>query len=241
MWQRLSSSNRPLDKATKTMLKVEFLAPASAILMKHFEDDCCNEEFLKMYFCNKKKSGAGVNVTVEITGRGQALVTFKDLSGECEEFNLCECIKYCLIRISCFSNTSMDTEILLTCCSGPLQAKIVRSGNVSFLCLHHLQSPFACNLSVGVGPARLVESSRLLRAATQHAGSSCPVSLLRHFSGWVTWMWMAPLSSSSLGCLAMSTTVVSSHLMVWWSFHAAPLLQTSPGSFSGRPLGILSA
>ena len=106
MWQRLSSSNRPLDKVTKAMLKVEILAPASAILMKHIEDDCCDEEFLKMYFGNKKKSGAGVNVTVEITGRGQALVTIKDLSGECEEFNLGECIQYCLIKsLSYYAHT----------------------------------------------------------------------------------------------------------------------------------------
>ena len=91
MWQRLSYSNRPLDKVTKAMIKVEFLAPASAVLMKHLEDDCCNEEFLKMYFGNKENSGAGVNVTVEITGRGEALISFENLSGEFKEFNLCEC------------------------------------------------------------------------------------------------------------------------------------------------------
>ena len=88
----LSSSSRPLHKATKAMLKVELLAPANAVLMRHIEDDCCDEEFLKLYFGNKKKSGAGVNVTVDITGRGEALVTFEDLSGECEEFNLYKCI-----------------------------------------------------------------------------------------------------------------------------------------------------
>ena len=97
------------------------------------------------------------------------------------------------------------------------------SGNVShsYECMpHHLQSSFACNLSVGVGPARLVESSCLLRAATQHPGSSSPVSLLRCSPAGVIWMQTASLSSSSLGCLAMSTTVVSSHLMARWSFHA---------------------
>ena len=91
MWQRLSYSTRPLNKAAKTMLKVEFLAPASAVLMKSIEDDCCDEEFLKMYFGSKKKSGAGVDVTVEITGRGEALISFENLSGECKEFNLCVC------------------------------------------------------------------------------------------------------------------------------------------------------
>ena len=89
----------------------------------------------------------------------------------------------------------------------------------SYTCApHHLRSPLARNLSVGGGPARLVESSCLLRAATQQPGSSSPVSLLRRSSVGVIWMWMASLSSSSLGCLAMSTTVVSSHLMAWWFF-----------------------
>ena len=85
---------------------------------------------------------------------------------------------------------------------------------------HHLRSQFTHNLSVGVGPAWLVESSCVLRAATQHPGSSNPGSLLRRSSAGFIWVWMASLSTSSLGCLAMSTTVVSSHLMAWWSFHA---------------------
>ena len=96
MWQRLSYSNRPVDKATKAMLKVDFLDPVNAVLLKSIEDDCCSEEFLKMYFHNKKKSGAGVGVTVVITGRGKALVTFEDLSGECEQ---CECMQCCLTRL----------------------------------------------------------------------------------------------------------------------------------------------
>ena len=82
----------------------------------------------------------------------------------------------------------------------------------SYACApHHLRSPFARNKSVGVGPARLIESSCLLRAATQYPGSSSPVSLLMHSSVGVIWMWMASLSSSLLRCLAMLTTVVSSN------------------------------
>ena len=96
MWQRLSSSKRPLDNTTKAMLKVDFLDPVNTVLMKSIEDDCCSEEFLKKYFRNKNKSGAGVDVTVVITGRGEALVTFEDLSGECEQ---CECMQHCLIII----------------------------------------------------------------------------------------------------------------------------------------------
>ena len=53
----------------------------------------------------------------------------------------------------------------------------------------------------------------VFKVATQHPGSSSPVSLLKRSSTGVMLMWMASLSNSSLGCLAMSTTVVSSHLM----------------------------
>lgn len=89
--QKLSSSNRPLDKTTKTMLKVEFLSPVDTVLIERIDDDCCSEEFLEMYFRNKKTSGAGVKVGVVVTGKGQAAVTFDDLSGECEECKLHEC------------------------------------------------------------------------------------------------------------------------------------------------------
>ena len=89
VFQMLSSSTRPLDKETKAMLKVEFLAPVQTIRIQGIQDEKCDEKLLKMYFQNKKKSGAGVNATVEVTGRGQATVSFepKDLSGECDEYN----------------------------------------------------------------------------------------------------------------------------------------------------------
>ena len=90
----------------------------------------------------------------------------------------------------------------------------------SYACApHHLRLPCVHNLLVGVGPAQLVESSSLLRAATQHPGSSSPVFLLRRSSAGVIWMGMVSLSSSSLGCLATSTIMALSHLMAWWSFH----------------------
>ena len=80
----LSSSTRALDKKAKTMLKVEFLSPVDTVLLEGIKDACCDEGFLKMYFQNKKKSGAGVKATVEVTGRGQASVTFEDFNGECQ-------------------------------------------------------------------------------------------------------------------------------------------------------------
>ena len=81
---------------------------------------------------------------------------------------------------------------------------------------HHSLSPefvgFAGDPSAGV---HFVLPSCLLKVATQYPGSSSPVSLpLRYSSTGVMLMWMASLSNSSLGCLAMSTTVFSSHLMV---------------------------
>ena len=82
--QVLSSSIRPLDKETKAMLKVEALAPVQTVRIEGIQDDKCDERKLKVYFANKKKSGAGVNANVEVTGRGQATVSLepKDLSGE---------------------------------------------------------------------------------------------------------------------------------------------------------------
>ena len=135
-----------------------------------------------------------------------------------------------------FSNTSVDTKFLPTfrpCYSGLLQGEDSdRSGTcLSYACEpHQLQSLFARDLSVGVGPARLVVPSCLLRAATQHPGSSSPASLLRHSSAGVIWMWMASLSNSSLGCLAMSTTAVSSHLMTTPSNGRRPQWLTWPGT-----------
>ena len=82
VWQKLSSSSRPLVKKAKTMLKVEILPPANAVKLEGFKDDCCSEEFLEMYFKNKKKSGAGGNVSVVVTGRQQAAITFEDIHGE---------------------------------------------------------------------------------------------------------------------------------------------------------------
>ena len=101
----------------------------------------------------------------------------------------------------------------------PIQAWIPKTCHSYAWALHHLRLPFARNLSVGFRPAWL----NLLSSQGSHPASrsSSPVSLLRRSSAGVIWMWMASLSSSSsLGCLAMSTSVVSSHLMVWWSFHA---------------------
>ena len=97
------------------------------------------------------------------------------------------------------------------------------------MAIHHI---IHCQL-VGLAgnPAahvRLVLPSCLLKAATQHPGSSSPVSLLRHSPSGVVLKWMASLSNSSPGCLAMSTTVVSSHLMACWSFHACSATATSP-------------
>ena len=57
-----------------------------------------------------------------------------------------------------------------------------------------------------------------LRVAIQHPGSSSPPSLLRE--GRFSLMWIASLSISSLGVLAWSIIVASSHLIGWWFSHA---------------------
>ena len=87
----------------------------------------------------------------------------------------------------------------------------ITSFTVTRVCGIHGRSISGCP----IGPAFC-----LLEVANQHPGSPSPVSLLRCSSTGVMMMWMGSLSNSSLGCLTMSTTVVSSHFMACWSFHA---------------------
>ena len=81
------------------------------------------------------------------------------------------------------------------------------------LASHHALSPEAASRGV-TGSCGIA----FLKAAIQHPGSSSPPSLLRE--GWFSLMWIASLSISSLGVLAWSITVVSSHLIGWWFSHA---------------------
>ena len=59
----------------------------------------------------------------------------------------------------------------------------------------------------------MVLVSCFLRAAIQHLGISSPASLLGHSSAGVMWVWRTSLSGSSPGCLALFSTVASSHLI----------------------------
>ena len=78
----------------------------------------------------------------------------------------------------------------------------------------------------------LVLASCFLKAAIQHPGISSPVSLLRHSSAGVMWMWRTSIFGSSPGCLALSTTVATSQLIEWWSFQACCTI----ADFSSIPL-----
>ena len=82
--------------------------------------------------------------------------------------------------------------------------------------LHHSLSPEPAGPSVGVRLVWLMMLFRLLRAATQHPGSSGPVSLLRHSSAGVMWMWIVSLSNSSLGVCPFQLWLRP----IWW--HVGP-------------------
>ena len=85
VFQKLSSSTLPLVEKTNSMLTVERVSPVDTILFEGIDlkDDKCDERFLTMYFRNKMKSGAGGKATVMVTGKGQAAVTFEDVTGQC--------------------------------------------------------------------------------------------------------------------------------------------------------------
>ena len=110
----------------------------------------------------------------------------------------------------------------------------MRSGNVSFLCLCSALSVITvCAQSVSgcrtCSVGRILMSSQCSHPASRELRSCVPVEAflsLGHLGvdGF--------LNSSSLGCLAMSTTVVPYHLMAWWSSHACSAI----ADFSGVPL-----
>ena len=147
-------------------------------------------------------------------------------------------------RIYCFSNTSVDTKVLLTfwpCCSGLLQGKDSTQRECVILMPSHRIICDHCSHAICQWVSDLLGWLSPPVSSGQPPSIQGAQALLRRSSGGVIWMWMASLSSSSLGCLAMSTTVVSSHLKVWWYFNVCPVLQTFPWSHAGRPLGVLSA
>ena len=94
------------------------------------------------------------------------------------------------------------------------------TGHIYSLASHHALSPETTSRGV-TGSCGIA----FLKAAIQHPGSSSPPSLLRE--GRFSLMWIASLSISSLGVLAWSITVASSHLIGWW-FSQCPLLTGIP-------------
>ena len=65
------------DSVTVPLQAVRLLAVDSIILTK-MEDKWCNKKKLKGYFDNKTKSGASSVKSIEIKGRGQAVVSFSE-------------------------------------------------------------------------------------------------------------------------------------------------------------------
>ena len=64
----------------KTLVRVELCRMSRSIeisnVSKHYDD-----EFLKMYFENHKKSGGGNVTSIDLLGGGKAIVTFEDPEG----------------------------------------------------------------------------------------------------------------------------------------------------------------
>ena len=108
-------------------------------------------------------------------------------------------------------------------CVAPVlfRVKIVHSETVSFLCLRTASSAITISAQSVSGCRTCSIGQVLLSAQGSHPASrelkSCVPS--EAFLSWGHLDVDGSLNSSSLECLAMSTTMVSSHLMAWWSFH----------------------
>ena len=78
---------KPLKKA---FVHVELCSMSKSIeinnISKHYDD-----EFLRMFFENHKKSGGGKVTNVELLGDGRAVITFEDPEGTCMSIS-------CLLR-----------------------------------------------------------------------------------------------------------------------------------------------
>ena len=81
--QSMSETKEHLDRETKLMLNMERLQPVTSITADNIKEDRCTDDFLRLYFSNKSKSGGADVKEVKVFGRGRALVTFKDPNSEC--------------------------------------------------------------------------------------------------------------------------------------------------------------
>lgn len=62
-------------------LKASRLSPVLSVLVTKISNEACNEDMLKLYFKNKKRSGGGRLQDAKVTGKGRAIVTFQEREG----------------------------------------------------------------------------------------------------------------------------------------------------------------
>ena len=74
----IQSAKKPFKN---TRLKASRLTPVQSVLVTNITNEACNEDKLKLYFKNKKKSGGGKLHDVKVIGKGQAIVTFQEPEG----------------------------------------------------------------------------------------------------------------------------------------------------------------
>lgn len=77
--------NKPryyLSYSQMVPLQAVRLPAVDSIILTKMEDKWCNETKLKGYFNNKTKSGARSVRSIEIKGRGQAVVSFSETQGK---------------------------------------------------------------------------------------------------------------------------------------------------------------
>ena len=73
--QKLQNPKKLLKKQN---LRVAQLEEVKSVLLSGIKDESLKEDFLKLYFSKRKQSGGSDVTKVSLTGRGEAIVTFKD-------------------------------------------------------------------------------------------------------------------------------------------------------------------
>ena len=64
-----------------TKLRASRLTPVLSVLVTKISNEACKEDKLKLYFKNKKKSGGGRLQDVQVTAKGEVIVTFQEPEG----------------------------------------------------------------------------------------------------------------------------------------------------------------
>ena len=64
-----------------TKLRASRLTPVLSVLVTKISNEACKEDKLKLYFKNKKRSGGGKLQDVQVTAKGEVIVTFQEPEG----------------------------------------------------------------------------------------------------------------------------------------------------------------